>query len=162
MDDSQDATVHDGPTAAPWPPILIAVAVLAAVLLGYLAPLPWPGLDDWPARVVGITIGTAGLALVLWAISTLNRHETAVMPNKGASNLVTSGPFRWVRNPIYLGDVLIFLGVAEVTKNIWFVVLGLVFAGLVTWLAILPEERHLEAKFGDEYRAYKAKTRRWI
>jgi protein-S-isoprenylcysteine O-methyltransferase Ste14 len=136
--------------------------VLVAVLLGYLAPLPWPGLDDWPARVVGITIGTTGLALVLWAITTLNRHETAVMPNKSASNLVTSGPFRWVRNPIYLGDVLIFLGVAEVTKNIWFVVLGLVFAGLVTWLAILPEERHLEAKFGDEYRAYKAKTRRWI
>ena len=54
------------------------------------------------------------------------------------------------------------LRVAELTKNIWFVVLAAVFAVLVTWLAILPEERHLEARFGDEFRNYKARTRRWI
>jgi protein-S-isoprenylcysteine O-methyltransferase Ste14 len=48
------------------------------------------------------------------------------------------------------------------TKNIWFAILALLYAALVTWLAILPEERHLEAKFGDAYRAYKATTRRWI
>ena len=54
------------------------------------------------------------------------------------------------------------MGLAEVTKNIWFVILGLGFAVAVTWLSILPEERHLEARFGDDYRAYKDKTRRWI
>jgi protein-S-isoprenylcysteine O-methyltransferase Ste14 len=58
--------------------------------------------------------------------------------------------------------VLLLLGAAELTKNVWFVILAPLFAALVTWLAILPEERHLEAKFGDAYRAYKASTRRWI
>ena len=161
MQDGNEATAN-GPTTVPWPPILIVLAVFAAVLLGIFVPVPWQGLDDGPERVVGIALGIAGLALVIWAITTLRQHETAVMPTERSSALVTSGPFRWVRNPIYLGDVLIFLGVAEVTKNIWFVILGLVFAMLVTWLSVLPEERHLEARFGDDYRAYKARTRRWI
>ena len=54
------------------------------------------------------------------------------------------------------------LGVAEVTKNVWFVMGAAAFALLVTWLAILPEERHLEKRFGEAYRAYKAKSRRWL
>ncbi len=161
MHNDKDAAAT-GPTSIPWPPILIVLAIGIAVVLGSFAPLPWPGLDDGPAKLVGIAIGIAGLALVIWAIVTLHQHKTTVMPNKGSSELVTSGPFRWVRNPIYLGDVFIFMGLAEVTKNIWFVILGLVFAVLVTWLSVLPEERHLEARFGDDYRAYKAKTRRWI
>jgi len=152
----------DRPTRIPWPPLLIAAIVLAAVALGELVALPWPGLDDFPARAVGIGLGVLGAALMLWAAFTLWRHDTTVMPHRGSSALVTSGPFRWLRNPIYLGDVLIFLAAGEITKNIWFVLLAPVFAGLVTWLAILPEERYLEAKFGDAYRAYKARTRRWI
>lgn len=150
------------PSRVPWPPILIAATVIAALLLGAYAPLAWPGLDDWPARVVGIGLGVVGFALFFWAAFTLARHHTTVMPHKSSSALVTSGPFRWFRNPIYLGDVFIFLGLAEITKNVWFAILAPVFMGLVTWLAILPEERHLEARFGDAYRAYKAKTRRWI
>ena len=57
---------------------------------------------------------------------------------------------------------MILLGLAELTKNVWFVIVAAVFVLLVTWLAILPEERHLEAKFGDEWRAYKARARRWL
>ena len=76
--------------------------------------------------------------------------------------LVTDGPFRFRRNPIYLADILILLGLAELTKNIWIVILTPVFAVLMTWLAILPEERHLESRFGDAYRAYKERTRRLL
>jgi protein-S-isoprenylcysteine O-methyltransferase Ste14 len=54
------------------------------------------------------------------------------------------------------------LGVAELTHNVWFVILATLYIPLVTWLAVLPEERHLEAQFGEDYRAYKARTRRWI
>ena len=57
---------------------------------------------------------------------------------------------------------MILLGLAEVTKNIWFAILAPLFAILVTWLAIIPEERHLEARFGDAYRSYKERSRRWI
>lgn len=155
-------SISERPSVIPWPPILIVAMVIAAVSLGQFAPLPWPGLDDLPARIVGVGFGVLGFALFAWAGYTMSRHKTTVMPHKGSAALVTSGPFRWLRNPIYLGDVLIFLGVAEVTKNVWFALLVPVFAVLITWLAILPEERHLEAKFGDDYRNYKNKTRRWI
>ena len=150
------------PTAFPWPPVLLAGALAFAWLFGRAMPLTWPGADDTPARVIGIGLGAAGVALMTWAAFTFRRHHTTILPNKGADALVTDGPFHYRRNPIYSADVLIFLGLAEVTKNIWFGAAGLVFAGLVTWLAIIPEERHLEAKFGDAYRDYKAKTRRWI
>ena len=83
-------------------------------------------------------------------------------PDAGATTLVTNGPYRRFRNPIYLADCLILLGIAEVTKNVWFVVAAVVFGVLVTWLAILPEERYLERRFGRAYLDYKAKSRRWI
>ena len=59
-------------------------------------------------------------------------------------------------------DVMILLGAAELSKNIWFVIGAAVFGVLVTVLAILPEERHLEARFGDAYRNYKQRSRRWL
>jgi protein-S-isoprenylcysteine O-methyltransferase Ste14 len=90
------------------------------------------------------------------------RARTTILPHRRSDALVTSGPFRRFRNPIYLGDVMVLLGLAELTKNIWFVAVAIAFAGLVTWLAILPEERHLEARFGEAWRHYKARSRRWL
>ena len=150
------------PTSVPWPPLLIATALIIGWLAGWLHPLPWPGLDDWPARLVGYGLGIAGIALVAWSAATLARAGTTVRPHRGADRLVTDGPFRWRRNPIYMGDVLILLGIAQLTHNIWFAILAPVFALAVFWLAIVPEERHLEERFGQAYVDYKARTRRWF
>jgi protein-S-isoprenylcysteine O-methyltransferase Ste14 len=119
-------------------------------------------MDDLASRMAGLGLGLAGILLMAWSIITLRRARTTVMPNEAASNLVTDGPFRFRRNPIYLADMLILLGIAELMRNIWLVLLTPVFGILVTWLAIIPEERHLEARFGDTYRAYKERTRRLI
>ena len=162
MTDPPPNTTAPAPTTIPWPPVLFAAAVAAAIALGYAAPLSWPGEPDTMARIAGRGIGLAGLALLAWASWTLHRHGTTILPDKAASALVTDGPFRFRRNPIYIAHVLILFGVAEVTQNVWFVILGLIYAVLVTWLAIPPEERHLEARFGEAYLAYKARTRRWI
>jgi protein-S-isoprenylcysteine O-methyltransferase Ste14 len=150
------------PSRFPWPPVLLAGAVALAVLLGILVPLDWPGTEDPAAHLVGLAIGFAGIALMAWSAIELRRAGTTILPDKAATHLVTTGPFRFRRNPIYIAHVLMLLGVAELTKNIWFPILALVYAVLVTWLAILPEERHLEARFGDAYRDYSARTRRWI
>lgn len=161
--ETQTEAAHaERPSSIPWPPLLLVAAVLAGLGLGRVSPLPWPGLDDTAARFVGFGLGLFGLALILWAARTLWRHKTTVLPNKGVSELVTDGPFRFRRNPIYIGDALIMLGLAEISKNVWLVILVPVFLGLVTWLAILPEERHLEAKFGARWRAYRDSTRRLI
>ena len=156
-DHSQDT---QRPSSFPWPPMLLAAAVVGAWWMNRSHPLDWPGLDDLPARIIGLGLGVAGIALFVWAALTLRRANTTILPHAGASTLVTDGPFRWRRNPIYLADILMLLGLAELTKNVWLVILAAVFAVLVTWLAILPEERHLEAKFGDAYRDYKERTRR--
>lgn len=150
------------PSNVPWPPILIVAAVAAALALGRAFPLPWPGEPDLAARLIGRGVGLAGLALLIWSAITLRRHGTTVLPDKAATKLVTDGPFRFRRNPIYIADALILLGVAELTQNVWFAIVIVPFLALVTALAVLPEERHLEERFGDAYRDYKAKTRRWI
>lgn len=150
------------PSAFPWPPVLWFGAMGLAWLMQRVAPIAWPGLDDTPAQVVGWVIGLCGLALFVWALLTLRAANTTVLPDKGADALVTSGPFWRFRNPIYLAQVMIMLGLAEATKNVWFVAFAGVHAVLVTLLAIIPEERHLEARFGDAYLDYKARSRRWI
>ena len=160
--DPEDEDATQRPTRFPWPPVLIAATLAAACALERTMPLSWPGLDDPLARMAGTGIGVAGLALMAWAVVALGRARTTVLPHRGVSALVTTGPFRFRRNPIYLGEVMMFLGLAELTKSVWLVILAPVFALLITWLAILPEERHLEARFGDAYRAYRARTRRWI
>lgn len=155
-------TKIDAPSRIPWPPILLLIVVAAAIVLGRHSPLTWPGLDDLAARVVGISIGVGGILLACWAAWTLYRAGTTIKPHRGADVLVTTGPFQRLRNPIYVADVMLLLGAAEVTKNVWFVIGAALFGLLVTFLAILPEERHLEVRFGEEYRNYKARSRRWL
>ncbi len=152
----------DRPSHVPWPPLLLVGVVVGAVALGRLAPLSWPGLDDPPAHAIGLGLGVVGIALAVISILTLRRHGTTVRPDAAADSLVTTGPYRRFRNPIYLADCLILLGAAEITKNVWFVAAAALFAVLVTWLAILPEERYLQRRFGAAYLDYKAKSRRWI
>lgn len=150
------------PATVPWPPILIAGALAGAVLLGRIHPLAWPGLDDLPARIIGYGLGAAGIALIAWGFLTLRRAGTTIMPNQRADHLVTEGAFAFRRNPIYMGEVLLLLGIAEPTHNVWFAILAPVLAVGLYALAIRPEEQHLEARFGQAYLDYKERTRRWF
>ncbi|WP_045836727.1 isoprenylcysteine carboxylmethyltransferase family protein [Hyphomicrobium sp. 99] len=149
-------------TIVPWPPLLLAGVVMIAWALTVMAPLPWPGTDDAPAHWLGLSFGILGLLLIVFALKTLVAHRTTILPNKTPTALVTTGPYVRFRNPIYLGEVLLLLYGAEITKSIWFAVAAAVFAVLVTALQIIPEERHLEAIFGDAYTNYKSRSRRWI
>ena len=107
-------------------------------------------------------LAAAGFGLFAWALATLWRHHTTVNPYKAASELATDGPFRFTRNPIYLGDWLLFAGVALLLKTAW----PLVF-GPIVWLAIRygvirHEEAHLETHFGETYLAYRKRVPRWL
>jgi protein-S-isoprenylcysteine O-methyltransferase Ste14 len=150
------------PNAVPWPSVLILAVLVVGWLLGRLYPLPWPGLDDLAARLIGYGLGALGIALVAWGLVTLRSEGTTILPNLGAERLVTGGPFRYRRNPIYMGEVLILLGLAQLAYNIWFAILAPAFALAVLRLAIIPEERHLEERFGQAYLDYKERTRRWF
>lgn len=159
---SSPSDAADRPNRIAWPPILFSAAILGALAAGWAFPVPWPGLDDTPARIVGLGFGVAGLVLLFWATFTLWKEGTTFLPHQRSTRLVTHGPFALRRNPIYLAEAFLLLGAAAVTMNVWFVGAAGLFAVFITWLAILPEERHLEAVFGQTYLDYKARVRRLI
>ena len=146
--------------------LILPPAPYAAALLGgwwidrNRLPLPLE-LGDLTAPLGGLALG-AGLLLFAWTLWTFARHRTTVNPYAGASALCTRGPFRFSRNPIYLGDWFMLAGASLLLETAW----PLAFAPLI-WImlrfgVIRHEEAHLEAKFGDAYRAYKSRVRRWL
>jgi protein-S-isoprenylcysteine O-methyltransferase Ste14 len=153
---------YEGVSEFPWPPVLFLTSVVAAWAMQRYVPLPWPGLDDVPAKVIGWCFFTLGFGIAAWALVTMLRGRAEIRPHAEATVLITEGPFKRFRNPMYVGYALILLGLADTTQNLWMGIAVPVFMALITWLAILPEERHLEGKFGDAYRSYKLKSRRWI
>ena len=104
----------------------------------------------------------AGLALLIWTLAVFVRRRTTVNPYAGASTLVTGGPFRFSRNPIYLGDFLLRGGAALWLASLWPLLFAPLLWALIRYTVIRHEEAHLEAKFGDAWRAYAARVRRWL
>jgi protein-S-isoprenylcysteine O-methyltransferase Ste14 len=151
------------PNDIPWPPLIYTAALLLAwVLERYDA---WKWLDSSLAVVpiaLGVALFSIGIAIDLWSIFTLRKAGTTMMPNAGAKALVTSGPFRFSRNPIYLGNTIALAGFAIAVRWGWLLLLIPVTVTAVTWLAVSREEQHLERRFGEEWRAYAKKVRRWV
>ena len=151
----------EAPNRIPWPPILYALALLVGVGLGKLAPAPvW--LDDPVARGLGGLLLALGLGLDLAAAITMWRRRANILPHRPATALVTSGPFAWSRNPIYLGNTTALCGAGLAFANPWLIGTGLIAAVAVNRLAIVREEAHLARLFGGDWEAYCRRTPRWL
>jgi protein-S-isoprenylcysteine O-methyltransferase Ste14 len=149
------------PNRIPWPPILFGAAAIAAVGLGMMVSRPeWLRAPAWTA--LGWLVLLAGLALDIAAMVTMSRQRANILPHRAATALVTSGPFAWSRNPIYLGNTIAMTGAALAFANPWFLPAALLAAVAVTRLAILREEAHLAARFGAAWDAYREQTPRWV
>lgn len=151
------------PTSFPWPPLVYVAAIAASILLHFLYELPWvvPPFSDM-LFVVGWLCVAAGLALLVNAIRAMRAAKTTLAPHRSASHLITAGAFALSRNPIYLADTLVMIGIGLISGIAWFVLLAPLAGFLTQKLAIEPEERHLEARFGKKYRDYRKRVRRWI
>ena len=107
-------------------------------------------------------LGIGGLLLFVAAISTLVRARTTFLPNRESNTLVVAGPFALSRNPIYVGFMSIYVGIALVTNIAWpILILPLVWIVMRMYI-IAREERYLAAKFGDSYVQYRRRVRRWL
>ena len=149
----------------PWPFALHGFASLAALALGRIRPLanePDSVLTAWIICAIGSLVIVAGVVLSLWAVRTLHDRHTTVLPNRCSSYLVTSGPFRYTRNPIYLGYTLIMVGIGLITMNAWFLIIATGTVIFTTFFAVKAEELHLHARFGFEFERYCRSTSRWI
>ncbi len=143
------------------PPAPYAAALFGGWWLDrYVLPLPLDdGLASRPLGWVGLAVG---LALLGWTLWTFHRHHTTVNPYASATTLCTGGPFRFSRNPIYLGDWFLLIGISLLMNTLWPVIFAPLIWIMLRFGVIRYEEAHLEAKFGDAYRDYKTRVRRWI
>jgi protein-S-isoprenylcysteine O-methyltransferase Ste14 len=143
------------------PPLAWALAVIAGLVLDWLAPLPFLP-EDWPAGLLGAVVFVLALALAIWAIDTMTRAGTNVPTNRPTIAIVESGPYRFTRNPIYLGMFGGLIGLGIAFDNPWLLLLMALFALVIRYGVVAREEAYLERMFGDAYRGYRRRVRRWL
>lgn len=147
-----------GPGVRIPPPVMVAGLLAVAWLMRQAVPVPLgPPLPD-----VGALVIFAALMLIGWALLVMVRAGNDPRPDRPDAAMVETGPFRFSRNPIYLGDGFLLGGVSLLLETAWPLVFAPLIWALLRYGVIRQEEAHLEAKFGDAYRAYRARVRRWL
>ena len=145
------------------PPLLFLAALLIGFVSDRLLPLPFPvpGIDlvHW---IIGGSLILIGLALAAAGIRNFSRAGTPVRSIHPTRALVTTGIYGWTRNPIYLGLFLLYGGIGVAAQSPWILILTRPLATTIRYGVVAREETYLERRFGDTYRDYKARVRRWV
>jgi protein-S-isoprenylcysteine O-methyltransferase Ste14 len=151
----------DSPGVIILPPVLYGVALVLTLLLNWA----WP-LGIFPHNIAAIWSGIPLLlfsgGLALWGKHSMRQAGTNINPLQPATSLVTTGPFRFSRNPLYLSLTLLFAGLSLVVNTLWGFIALVPVLMVLHFGVILREERYLEAKFGESYRHYRSQVRRWL
>jgi protein-S-isoprenylcysteine O-methyltransferase Ste14 len=149
-----------GPGIRLHPPIIYAISILAGIGLNNFWPLAMPyGLHN---RIYGVILIAVATLLAAWSLFKLHKADTDVRPDKPDSTLLTSGPYRFTRNPLYIVLTLAQLTVAIWLNNLWILLLVIPSVIVISLYAIAREERYLETLFGQQYLDYKKQVRRWL
>jgi len=157
------AGTKDNPGVIAPPPLLLLAAIVLGLLLDWLAPAYiLVTLLSWPVRVIlAIVLIVPAAFLQLTAMRRFHAAGTHVEPWKASTTLVTEGIFSHVRNPMYVGGALLLVGLSILLASDWMLVMTVLFFLVLHVGVVRREERYLEAKFGDAYRAYKARVPRY-
>jgi len=145
------------------PPLLYVGALLLGLAADHLLPLPFdvPKAGLVHSTIAGLVV-VVGLALMAAGIRDFSRGGTPVPTNQPTRTLVTTGTHRWSRNPIYVGMFFIYLGIGLAARSPWIVILTLPLAITIRYGVVAREEAYLERRFGNAYRDYKSRVRRWL
>lgn len=147
--------------------ILPPAVYLAGLVVGYALNWLWPvailpGSAGIFVRLLGVAFLLAGLAVILLALATFHRAGISPNPARPTSALTVEGPYRFTRNPMYLGMALATAGIAGIGNALWPLLALVPVLAIIRTQVIAREERYLEEKFGEAYRAYAASVRRWL
>lgn len=142
------------------PPVVALLFIAIAYFLGRYIPLPFtvPPL----LRIIGFAMTFIGFLLGIGAFIEFRKAHTTLDPHGSARQLVTSGVYRFTRNPIYLGFLLMVIGLPLNSGLLWGFVVAPIFVLMMTRLVIEREENYLERKFGKTYASYTSRVRRWL
>jgi protein-S-isoprenylcysteine O-methyltransferase Ste14 len=145
------------------PPLLFLACLILGLVLDRLLPLPFamPG-TAWVGWAAGGGLIVLGIAVFVAGLGNFGRAGTPVPGNQPVSALVTTGIHGYSRNPIYVGMFLIYAGIGVAAMSPWILVLLLPIAIVMQYGVVAREEVYLERHFGDAYRDYKARVRRWL
>jgi protein-S-isoprenylcysteine O-methyltransferase Ste14 len=133
-------------------------------LIGIVLHCRWPLGANAPkgVSIAGGVVFCIGAAIAGWGLITFKRARTTTVPGRVSSQLVTWGPYRLTRNPMYVGLTLAYLGEAGILRQLWPVILLPLIVAYVNWVVIPVEEGKLYEVFGDAYQQYRARIRRWV
>ncbi len=145
------------------PPFLYLISIGVGVLAHhFVRPWPLPGLEGLTRAGVGLAVVGAGVGLAVAALGLFKRTGQEPEPWKPSPSILSDGIYRYSRNPMYVALGVVQVGIGLGLGNLWVVALTALSQMAVYLVAVRPEEAYLERKFGDEYRHYKARVRRWI
>jgi len=163
MSQTRPPSDRDHPGVIAPPPLIYFGFLLAGWALdARLLHLQMPFELTLPVKIVAVALIVAGLGLEMWAGGLFKRAGTNVVPWSPSTALVEAGPYRFSRNPMYVGFTLVYLGLALGLESPSAVILLLPCLAVMTWGVILREERYLADRFGQSYLDYKDRVRRWL
>jgi protein-S-isoprenylcysteine O-methyltransferase Ste14 len=150
----------DNPGVIAPPPLIYLVALVVGILAQLV--VPFHLFVPTAVRWIGAALIPVAFALAMFARTSFVRAGTSPNPYKPVVALVTHGPFKFSRNPMYVAFALLYLGIILVMRNGWLLVLLPVTMVLMHLGVILREEQYLGRKFGEEYRMYRGRVRRYF
>ena len=154
------ADEQDNPGIRVPPPLIYLLPLVAGLVLDRRLHVPF--LPRRVARPVGWALFGSSWLVGGWFIRTIEQAGTPIRTDQPVPRLVTHGPFRYTRNPGYLGLAMLYASIAVLRNALWAVLLLPVVVYVIQREVIGREERYLERTFGEEYLAYKARVRRWV
>jgi protein-S-isoprenylcysteine O-methyltransferase Ste14 len=154
------STTADNAGVIARPPLLYAAAFVIVLALRWFWPLPI--LGHAIALSAGVSLLVLGIGIAIAGRRALQAAATNVDPMRPTTAIVTSGPYRFSRNPLYVAVTLLFLGLTLVFNTLWGLVVLVPLVITMHCGVVLREERYLERKFGDVYRQYRSKVRRYF
>ena len=153
-------TADDHPGVVIFPPLLFVICVVGGAIGHFSCPYRLP-MSPW-IRVSWGALALGSIAFAIWGQRTMKAAGTNVHPGMPALAIVELGPFKFTRNPLYLSLIALFTAIGSALASPAFLLLVVPLVFVLHFGVVLREERYLEAKFGDAYRGYKARVRRWI
>ena len=152
----------DRPNISPMihPPVVALMFIVIAYFLGRFVPLSFS--TPSVLRYLGLALTFAGFLLGIGALIEFRKARTTLDPHGSAKQLVTSGIYRFTRNPIYLGFLLMVIGLPLNSGLYWGIILAPFYIFMMDRLIIQHEEVYLERKFGNAYTGYTSRVRRWL